>query len=266
MRRSTQPRAMTTVFVHSTGTGPFMWDFVPEDVVPAAARLAPPNLGYPPLRPFPRGEAFAVPDDVRHLLAALPAEGPLDLVAHSYGGLVAMRAALALGPRLRSLFLVEPVMFGAILKDPTADPEVARQMADFLAHPWFLSDEARGGTERWLELFIDYWNRPGSWARLPEPVRQHNLAMGWKMFCEVRAVFLESGPYEDSPLPARPVTLVMGERSPAGSREVVRALSKRHSHARVVELPGTGHMAPLTHPMKVAEALRAHFAALPSVP
>jgi pimeloyl-ACP methyl ester carboxylesterase len=56
------------------------------------------------------------------------------------------------------------------------------------------------------------------------------------------------------------VTLVRGERSPAGSRGVIAQLAKYNPHAKVVELAGTGHMAPLTHPQKVHEALRAHFA------
>lgn len=37
-----------TVFIHSTGTAPFMWDSVLEEVVPSAQRVPPANLGYPP--------------------------------------------------------------------------------------------------------------------------------------------------------------------------------------------------------------------------
>jgi pimeloyl-ACP methyl ester carboxylesterase len=250
---------MSVLFVHSTGTGPFMWDTIPEDVVPADRRLSPPNLGYPPLEPVARGTALTVNDDVAHLLKGLPAEGSFDVVGHSYGGLVALKAAKSLGARVRSMFLVEPVMFGAIAKDPTADPEGKQQLTEFLANPWFLDDETRGGTEPWLEVFIDYWNRKGSWQRLPELMRHHNLSMGWKMYCEVRSVFRDSGTYEDLAPPKVPVTLVMGERSPIGSREVIRALSLRNPHVKVVELMGTGHMAPLTHPQKVADALREHL-------
>lgn len=250
---------MSVVFVHSTGTGPFMWDSIPDEVVPSAERLTPANLGYPPLAPLPRGKSVTVHDDVAHLLAQLPAEGRFDFVAHSYGGLVAIKAAQQLGARVRSMFLVEPVMFGAIARDPQADAAAKQQFDEFGATSWFLDDEGKGGTEPWLELFIDYWNRPGSWQRLPELMRHHNLEMGWKMFNEVRSVFRDSGSYEDNALPGAPVTLVVGERSPVGSREVIRALSARTPHARVVQLAGTGHMAPLTHPAKVAEALAAHL-------
>ncbi|MBL8916131.1 MAG: alpha/beta hydrolase [Archangium sp.] len=251
---------MNVLFVHSTGTGPFMWDTIPEDVVAAERRLTPPNLGYPPLEDLPRGKSITVNDDVKHLLAGLPASGAFHLVGHSYGGLIAIKAAQQLGARVKSMFLIEPVMFGAIARDGDADPDGKKQLDEFLKNRWFLDDERRGGTEEWLEIFIDYWNRPGSWQRLPELMRHHNLSMGWKMFNEVRSVFRDSGSYEDNALPQNvPVTLVVGERSPLGSREVIRALSKRNPQARVVTLHGTGHMAPLTHPAKVAEALAAHL-------
>lgn len=251
---------MSVLFIHSTGTGPFMWDAIPESVVRADQRLAPANLGYPPLEPLPRGQQVTVHDDVAHLLKGLPPSGDLHVVAHSYGGLVALKAAKSLGARVKSMFLVEPVMFGAIWQDEDADPDGKKQLAELFQHPWFLSDESKGGTDPWLELFIDYWNRPGSWQRLPDLMKHHNLAMGWKMFCEVRSVFRDSGTYEELAPPKVPVSLVVGERSPLGSREVIRALARRNSHARVVELAGTGHMAPLTHPQKVAEALAQHLA------
>ena len=72
-------------------------------------------------------------------------------------------------------------------------------------------------------------------ARCAEKIGEHSLAMRWKMFQEVRSVFRESGTYEENALPDVPVTLFRGERSPIGSREMIRALSVRHPKARVVE-------------------------------
>lgn len=249
---------MTTLLIHSTGTAPFMWDSIPDELIPADQRLAPSNLGYPPHAPVPRGTQVSLAEDTAHLLAQLPREGPLDVVAHSYGGLLALELIPLLGARLRSLFLWEPVMFGALAKDASADPAALEQVREFTASPWFLTDTEQGGTEPWLELFIDFWNRPGSWARLPDLMRQHNLEVGWKMFQEVRSVFFSSRTFEAHPLPRVPVTLAMGERSPSGSKETVRALGRRNPHARVVEVAGTGHMGPLTHPQKFHAALAEH--------
>ncbi len=248
-----------TLFLHSTGTGPFMWDTVPDDVVAEGARVMPANLGYPPFEVLERGVKVTLADDAAHVERQLP-EGDFHVVAHSYGGLLALELAERLGARVRSMFLVEPVLFGALAKDETADATAVAQAKEFLAHPWFLHDDAQGGTEPWLEHFIDFWNRPGSWARLPELMRHHNLQVGWKMFQEVRAVFFDARTFEARVLPPVPVTLVRGERSPVGSREMVTSLARRAPNAQVVELAGTGHMAPLTHAAKVHEALRAHLA------
>lgn len=250
---------MTTVLIHSTGTAPFMWDSIPDALIAAATRLAPSNLGYPPHAAVPRGRAISLAEDVAHLVAQLPKEGPLHLVAHSYGGLLALELFPLLGARVRSVFLWEPVMFGALQKDPAADPKALATLDAFLENPWFLTDTARGGTEAWLELFIDYWNRPGSWARLPELMREHNLQVGWKMFQEVRSVFFSSRTFEAHPLPKVPFTLAMGERSPLGSREIVKSLARRNPHVRVADVGGTGHMGPLTHPQKFHEALAEHL-------
>lgn len=138
---------MNVLFVHSTGTGPFMWDTIPEDVVAAERRLTPPNLGYPPLEELPRGKSITVNDDVKHLLAGLPA-GAFHLVGHSYGGLIAIKAAQQLGARVKSMFLIEPVMFGAIARDGDADPDGKKQLDEFLKNPWFSSTTSAAAAPR----------------------------------------------------------------------------------------------------------------------
>lgn len=249
------------VFIHSTGTGPFMWDSVPEEIVPASRRVVPTNLGYPPGPAIARGTHFTIADEVEQVWSQLPADD-LHLVAHSYGGLMAFDLFPRLGPRLKSVVLLEPVLYAALSRDESAEAAALADARSFDKNAWFLADESRGGTEPWLEFFIDYWNRPGSWARMPEALRAQNLAMGWAMFQEVVSVFAEVKGFDERALPNVPVTLVRGERSPAGARGVIAQLAKRNPHARLIELTGTGHMAPLTHPQKVNEALETHFEGL----
>jgi pimeloyl-ACP methyl ester carboxylesterase len=248
-----------TVLLHSTGTAPFMWDSIPEEVLASALRVQPANLGYPPYAAVPRGTKTTLAQDALHVLTQLPASGQLNLVAHSYGGLVALELLPVLGARVRSVFLLEPVLFGALMKDETADSAALARVKSFIANDWFLSDDEKGGTEPWLESFVDYWNRPGSWARLPEMMREHSFQVGWKMYQEVRSAFFEARTFEERPLPNIPVTLVMGERSPLEAREMVKSYARRHPWARTVELSGTGHMAPVTHPAKMHEALAKHL-------
>lgn len=246
-------------FIHSTGAGPFLWAGVPDDVTAGTTAHHPSNLGYPPHEVVPRGTKVTAFDDVAHLLAQVPADGaPVHLYAHSYGGFVALELAKRLGARVASVFLYEPVLFGALAGATEGDPAAIAQAREFLAHEWFLTDEARGGTEPWLEHFIDYWNKPGSWQRMPRELQDYSRLVGWKMFQEVRSVFFDNRGFADFALPGVRLTLGMGERSPVASREMVRQLARVNPHATVFELSGTGHLAPLTHAAKLHEALRAH--------
>ncbi|MBA2319869.1 MAG: alpha/beta hydrolase [Deltaproteobacteria bacterium] len=243
-----------SVFLHSTGTGPALWARVPPEITEGTDRLLVSNLGYAPNPPVPRGEVVTLSDEVDHALAAIgDPTAPLDVRAHSYGATIAL--ALIGRANIRSLFLVEPVLFGALARVPV-EPAVQAELASFLTDPWFLDDAERGGTEEWLSLFVDYWNRPGAFAGMPEPLRAAQRALGWKMFQEVRACFYGMDAFPVVP-PEIPLTLALGERTTASSKAMTRALAEIHPQARVIVLPGTGHMAPLTHPERVFAAMRA---------
>jgi pimeloyl-ACP methyl ester carboxylesterase len=248
----------TVLFIHSTGTLPTMWDAAPAELLGGMRVVRPANLGYPPNPPLPRGAPFSIDDDLRHVAAQVPADGPVHVVAHSYGGLVALRLLLVLGARVASVFLFEPVLFGALTRSSRADAAVVAEANGFLHHEWFLVDEERGGSDAWLEIFIDYWNRPGSWARMPEPMKAFTRSVGWKMFQEVRSVFHDGSRFEDHAI-AAPLTLVKAARSPRASRAMVDELARVNPHATVDDLADTGHLAPLTHPPLLARALASHL-------
>lgn len=252
------------LFIHSTGVGPFLWSGIAGAAVAQSALadrtlLFPANLGYPPEPPLPRGVAVTAEDETRHLLAQIPAEAELvHVVAHSYGGLLGLHVIEALGARAASAFLFEPVLFGALRHDAEADPAAVAEAATTAEDPSFLRDEEAGGREPWLARFVDYWNRPGSWQKLPAPMRELNLSLGWKMFQEVRACFEEDRPFDDWKLDV-PTTIARGERSTRAARAMAQALARTRPNVTLVEMPGAGHMAPLTQPGKVHEEVARHF-------
>ena len=135
-------------------------------------------------------------------------------------------------------------------------------MATFRDHPWFLRNDARGGTEPWLEVFIDYWNRPGSYAALPAPMKAFLLEVGWKMFQEVRTCFTAFESFGQPALRGLHATVAMGTRSPRASRAMAQALARANPGLGLVEVQGTGHMAPITHAPLLHAAMRAHAAAV----
>lgn len=253
-----------SLFLHSTATTPAMWQSVPDTITAGTTKRCPIHLGYPPLPPLARGVPCSAEDDAAAILAALPA-GDVHLFSHSYGGTVALALSAALGPRLRSMFLYEPVVFGALIHDHAIDtgPEGLAEAAALTAtHPWFL-DDAHGGSEAWLEVFIDYWNRPGTWQRMPPAQQAWTRSIAWKMYQEVKSVFTRVSRFDAYPIRV-PTTLVMGERSPRASRAMVHGLAQVNPSVRTVELAGAGHMAPITHAPKVWALMEEHMRSLPA--
>lgn len=246
------------LFIHSTGTGPLLWRSVREATVGGRRRLTPPNLGYPPAEPVPRGRVVTAQEDAAHVVGEVPRDAErVHVVAHSYGCLVALHAIPLIGARLGSLFLYEPVISGRC-SEPGV-PSLANA-PEFAGRAWIMEDEERGGREEWLEIFVDYWNRPGSWAHMLPAMRETCLAAGWKMFQEVRAVFYEPTPPEAWDLPV-PTTVVVGSLTTPAARALSRGLAKGRANVTVVEVRAS-HMAPLMAPRLVQDEIAAHFARL----
>ncbi|MBX3208688.1 MAG: alpha/beta hydrolase [Labilithrix sp.] len=256
---SSDAQSEAVLFLHSTGTGPFLWAGVPDAAIGARSRLLPANLGYPPNPLVERGRVVTPADDAVEVLRSVPAGVRVHVVAHSYGALVALHAIRTAPERFASVFFFEPVVFGALASAEDAGPEASEEARSFAAHPWFLHDGEKGGRAEWLEAFIDYWNRPGSWSKMPEPMRELSLMLGWKMFQEVRACFLDETPFDAWTLPG-PTTIAVGERTTSASQAMSRRLARGRANVTLVGVPGVGHMAPLTHATKVHEELARHMA------
>jgi pimeloyl-ACP methyl ester carboxylesterase len=104
--------------------------------------------------------------------------GPVHLVGHSYGGMLALRLALA-DPALPplSLALAEPVAFWLLrgIGEHSAYAEIRAVAEAFCAV--FDAGDAVGA----VAPYIDYWGGPGAWAALPEAVRAYALTTAGKV-------------------------------------------------------------------------------------
>jgi pimeloyl-ACP methyl ester carboxylesterase len=249
------------LFVHSTGTGPFMWKSLLADLPAGLTALTPVNRGYAPNDLLPRGTPFSLAEEVAHLKAQIP-EGTtgLHLGGHSYGGLVALTLALDADLPVRSLWLYEPVLFAALRAEADhLPPDAAEHVARLYGDPDFLLNEETGGHELWLKAFVDYWNQPGMWESMTDKARAMAKLVGWKMFHEVRMVSTEAQPFEHYKLHV-PITLVHGEHTPPPTRQMLLRLAQVNAQAVVETLPGLGHMGLLSAADQVAPSLARHWA------
>ena len=209
---------------------------------------APDLLGAGDHPALQRGEAGGMRSDLEALsllLEALPS--PVDVVGHSYGGLLALHLGLMHPDRVRQVIAHEPICW-SVLFDFGSD-EDQKTLTDRLDLSKFLSDE-RGGSEAWIRALFDFWNGDGAWSALPERPRGHIMARSWKTFLEVRDAFLDkkiSAALDRYPIPVR---LTVGAKSPTPARRVIELMSPILPDVEVETTSG-GHLAPLTHPDEV---------------
>src|SRR5262249_1691329 len=93
------------ILLHSSGLSSQQWRRLAERLAPAHRTFAPDLIGYGKSPPFAGGRDVTWRDDVEVIVGlARSVGGPVHLVGHSYGGLVALAAALELAPASLSVY------------------------------------------------------------------------------------------------------------------------------------------------------------------
>ncbi|MDB6179996.1 alpha/beta fold hydrolase [Paracoccus fistulariae] len=176
-------------------------------------------------------------------IAASFIDRPLDLIGHSMGATVALRIAVAAPDAIRSLTLIEPVLFAAA-------PD--RQQASRDTQVASLYEQGRE-TEA-TRAFIDAWGAQ-PFDDLP-PQAQHQMqrriglvANNVPPLSHDSANILRDGGLEAIDAP---VMLISGENSPPVIHAIADALAGRLPDVGRATVPGAGHMLPLTHADEVA--------------
>ncbi|MDO5606330.1 MAG: alpha/beta fold hydrolase [Paracoccus sp. (in: a-proteobacteria)] len=184
----------------------------------------------------------------RHAAAMI--DRPLDLIGHSFGATVALRIAVGAPEAIRSLTLIEPVLFAA------ASPEARRAEQDRLA-PFAEAGDWAGMVAR----FLGDWGAPGETPmqgpRAERRQRQMRMVMQTNTaLMEDRARILRPGGLEGIDAP---VMLISGANSPPIIHEIADALAARLPDVARASVPDAGHMLPLTHTRETAGLLRVNL-------
>ncbi|WGR59406.1 alpha/beta hydrolase [Paracoccus ferrooxidans] len=178
--------------------------------------------------------------------AAALIDRPLDLIGHSMGATVALRIAVAAPEAVRSLTLIEPVLFAAA---PEAQNDALMEDVAARLAAGEDTEAARAFLGIWGGIDWDSQTAAGK-ARLARQihlVQASNQALRQDSANILRPEGLEA---IDAP-----VLIVMGEDSPAVIPAIADALAARLPDVARARVPGAGHMLPITHPRQVAELI-----------
>lgn len=198
----------------------------------------------------------------RQTLALLRETGPLDVIGHSFGATVALRAALEDPDLIRSLTLIEPVLFCAARA--AGWPGWAGYMAD---HAPFAAHLAAGRPEDAARQFQAIWGSGQPWEKIPARQRAyivdriHLIPAQNPTLIDDAAGLLTPWRLESLGIPT---LLVEGAESPPIIAAINDELARRLPQATREVIPSAGHMAPITHANACAGPIAAHLGLQPA--
>ena len=235
------------VCLHSNASSSAQWRGLMEALAPNFRVLAVDSYGAGKT-PLPDHKVM-LRDEVELLEPVFASAGdPFALVGHSYGGAIALIAAVMHPRRVRALALYEPTLFAVAARDDVAG--ISNAVVASVA-----AQEA-GDSQGAARHFIDFWMGAGSFDRMPERNRETIAAAVVNVQAWKEALFGEPTPLEAFAALDIPVLYMVGKKSPLSSRAVAQRLTRVLPRVEVLELDGLGHMGPVTHPQPVNDAIR----------
>ncbi|MEE8422689.1 MAG: alpha/beta hydrolase [Dehalococcoidia bacterium] len=240
------------ILLHSSSSHSGQWKQLSDQISDKFRVLAPDFYGYGQSDPLPADDRpyFRHDGDIVSMLMDT-LDAPAHVVGHSLGGTVAVRSALERPERVASLTLIEPVLFN--LLEESEDPARGEYLE--LAHAMMVLVRF-GDRERAARLFLDYWVGPGALDGMDAGTRDYTI----RTIDRVADDWFGISAYAPGALTATdlqavssPTLLLCGEKTRPATRRIVEILRGALPEAEYQEIPGAGHMSPITHPARVNE-------------
>jgi pimeloyl-ACP methyl ester carboxylesterase len=250
----------TVILGHCSSASHREWTHLTGAIQDRYRVLNPDLIGYGKSDRWPDGATLTLSDDPGVLLGlAGLVDGPVHLAAHSYGAAVALEAALALGDRVQSLTLIEPVSFHLLKMSQHPEWNRIQSLAARV-------DEAlaAGRKDEAAAVFMTYWIGPEQWRLTPPEARQKIAETIGKVAAEFAMLSGITRTPDEYAAITVPTRLIYGEKTTPAARAVTDILSRTMEHAAVNVVPGAGHMSPFTHAAEVSRLVASHLDAVAS--
>jgi len=176
---------------------------------------------------------------------------PISFVGHSFGGSVAMRAALQYQNQINKLVLLEPNAF--FLFDIEVHKEAyqkAREFGNLLRQ-----HEANRDWVGFSKIFMTFWIGKHAWANMNDKQKSSFVKVIPNIFHEAEAIFSENMSIKEFSKIQENVLLISARDTNLVSHTVVNIMRQFLPSITYFSIPDGGHMAPITSPTTINELI-----------
>jgi len=231
----------TVICLHSSAGSPRQWQSLGERLAGRYRVVSPGLIGYSDGPPWPGDRPLSLDEEAAWIERWLDGAGaPVHLVGHSYGGAVALKLAQRRPDRVRSLVVYEPVLFRLLTGDA---------LTEILALAGAAEQGCQAGdSAAAARTFVDYWSGQGTWRQMPAAQQGGVTQRMHKVVAEFQALFSDGTPASGYARLSMPILFLSGTLTRAPTARIARVVQSFMPGASRIEIPGLGHMGPVTHP------------------
>ena len=183
--------------------------------------------------------------------------GPMHLVGHSHGGAVALEIAIQRPDLVRSLTLIEPAVYHLLYGGSASDRALAENLASL--SDWMTASVAADLPVAGMRAYVDFWYGAGAWDGTGSGLRQSLVRDTERVASDLAKSLAKSWQAGRLARVGCPTLVMMALESHVVGLRVTEMVAEAIPGARLVMVPGAGHMAPLTDPRTTNPLIAAHL-------